>query len=195
MHLELLLQLMPLLVPVAQRDWRPVTSWDPPSTLERRIIDRALGCRRMRRSRKADPLFLLDMLRLEESAAVPRSLRGMILAAACSESGFEPDARGDHKKGKPKAIGVLQLWPWWERHYGISRLNPMQSGEAWLTHILVQKDKAKRRCGRRLRGERLWTTAWIRAVRAPHPTGRCGQTPKHYVRLNQWRRSWWRLVL
>ena len=180
-----------LLAPVLL-SWAPISHWDPPDELERRIVDRALRCVRMKVP--ADPMFLLDMLRFEERAGVPRSLRGMLLAAACSESGFDPAAEGDYKRGEAMAVGFVQQWPWWERHYGFDRRDPVLAAEFWLVHVYDQLEKTRRRCGRRLRGERLWVTAWVRAVRSPREDGRCHQVPKHYERLNRWRKNWWRLV-
>jgi hypothetical protein len=173
-------------------DWVPISYWDPPNELERRIVDRALRCVRMKVP--ADPIFLLDMLRFEERAGVPPSLRGMLLAAACSESGFDPGAEGDDRKGKAMAVGLLQMWPWWERHYGIDRRDAIQAAETWLVQVYDQLKKTRRRCGRRLRGEKLWVTAWVRSVRAPRKDGRCHQVPKHFERFNRWRKNWWRLV-
>ncbi|MBU0552222.1 hypothetical protein KKF91_18860 [Myxococcota bacterium] len=163
----------------------------PPSALERKIIARALKCVRMRKP--ADPLFLLQLLRIEAQYGVPPELRGMVLAAACSESGFNPRAEGDRhldKRRAPKAIGLLQQWPWFERAYRFDRRDPIAATHAWLQHIRNHLEPTRRRCGRHLRGERLWVKAWVHAVRAPKPGGRCDQTPKHYIRLQRWRRDW-----
>ncbi len=182
-----------LAAPTAAQAWdRPLTSWSPPNELERRIIDRALRCVRMRKP--ADPLYLLDLLRLEESAGVPRRIRGMVLAAACSESGFDPEATGDPRGGRRMAVGVLQQWPWWERHFQFDRTNPMRAAEFWLAHIMDQIPRSRRLCGRHLKGEKLWHRAWVHGVRGPKKGGRCDEISKHYLRLNRWRRNWWKLV-
>jgi len=157
---------------------------------ERVIIDEALTCKNQR-GRQTDPLLLLEILRMEVRAGIPESIRGMSLAAACSESGYNPNAEGDHKFSKKRralAIGLFQQWPWVEKHYGIDRRNPYQATEAWLFHIVRQVPKTKKKC--RWKGERLWVTAWVRAVRAPDPGGRCYQRPKHYRRLKRWRKRW-----
>ncbi len=160
------------------------------SLKERLIIEEALTCKNQR-GRNTDPMFLLELLRMEKRAGIPESVRGMSLAAACCESGFNPNAKGDHKfskRGKPKAIGLFQQWSWVERHYGIDRTNPYQAAEAWLFHIVRQIPKTKKKC--RWSGERLWVTAWVRAVRAPDPGGRCYQRPRHYRLLKKWRKRW-----
>ena len=73
---------------------------------------------------------------------IPEKLRGMVLAAACSESGFNPTARGDWtpNRRRARAIGILQLWPWWEnsKHgYGVIRTNHIDSANAWLSLIHI----------------------------------------------------------
>jgi hypothetical protein len=140
----------------------------PLDPFEEAILDRALLCNRMRTP--VDRAFLRKLLTLEERFAVPRTLRGMLLAAACHESGFDASNEGDHKfshDGRPKAIGLLQMWPWWEDHYKIDRRDPKQAAIAWLTHITEQLNKTRAACGYRKGSERLWVAAWVRAVRAP----------------------------
>lgn len=140
----------------------------PRDPFEEAILDRALLCNRMRIPVSRE--FLHKLLTMEERFGVPRTLRGMLLAAACHESGFDASNEGDHKfspLGRPKAIGLLQMWPWWEDHYKIDRRDPMQAATAWLTHITKQLDKTRAACGYRKGSERLWVAAWVRAVRAP----------------------------
>ena len=48
---------------------------------------------------------------------IPEDLRGMLLAAACVESGYDARAKGDWKitfktKKHPRAKGILQFWHW-----------------------------------------------------------------------------------
>lgn len=174
---------------VAVPGWQSAEEVRPPDELERRIIDRALKCPRMRRA--PDPQFLLDLLRIEERAGVPRALRGMVLAAACSESGYNPQARGDRdRQGRPRAIGILQQWPWFEHAYKFDRLDPIAAAEAWFNHIHSHLPGVRKQCGSRLDPETLWVKAWVTAVLAPKKGGRCHQTPKHYIRLKQWRPAW-----
>ena len=55
-----------------------------------------------------DPELLWSLVEVERKYDVPYELRGMILAAACMESGYNPEAKGDRKfsksKKKPMAI-------------------------------------------------------------------------------------------
>ena len=44
------------------------------------------------------------LIDVEKKFNLPVSLRGMLLSAACHESGFNPEARGDHKFSKSKLI-------------------------------------------------------------------------------------------
>ena len=121
------------------------------------------------------------LLKVEKQADIPHLMYGMTLAAACSESGFNESAKGDHKfskKRKPKAIGILQLWPWVKK-YGVDRMNLESSASFWLRHIVRQKRIVRRRC--KTRSEiKNWRQAWVTAIRAPKKTGRCNETPKHW---------------
>ena len=143
-----------------------------------------------------------DMIRLmisiEKSFEVPAQLRGMLVAAACSESGYSPQAKGDYRDRKrrnkirrvPMAIGILQQWPWYEKFYKIDRLDPSQAADAWMKHIVRQLAPVKKRC--RISStdkRRLWVAAWVHAIRAPKEGGRCRETPLHYKILKRWHRS------
>ena len=100
----------------------------------------------------------------------------MVLAAACNESGYNPKAKGDGGK----AIGILQLWPWWEKRYKVTRTDPLASARAWTTQILRTLSKAKRKCGKR----RAFVTAW--AWVASGPKKWTCRSPRHYTRLKRW---------
>jgi len=120
---------------------------------------------------------------VEQKFDVPKKLKGMILAAACLESGFNPGARGDRKfsksKKKPMAIGVLQMWPIYEKMYpGIDRTNPRQAAEAWMSHIVKQIPKVKKRCKYKT-PKKIWVAAWVTGIRYKKPGGRCKERPKH----------------
>ena len=124
------------------------------------------------------------LLLVERKEKIPEFMIGMTLAAACSESCFNDKAKGDHKfsrNGKPKAIGILQLWPWVEK-YGVDRRNLESSATFWLTHIKRQLRKTKRLCKPRTK-KRAWKQAWVTAVRAPKRGGRCNETVKHWRRF------------
>lgn len=188
---------------------RPLEEHETP--LEKAILDRAMECNRS--PEEPDRDLLRAMLRLEEEVGVPPEMRGMVLAAACHESGFVPDNRGDYKcpgsgrlsprrfrckDGKwsrPKAIGILQQWPWWEdSKWGpkIDRTDPLEAAEAWLEHIEAQIEKVRKPCWlvKPKHRERLWVVAWVTAVRSPSKKPRCSQKPKHYARLLRWRTAW-----
>ena len=123
------------------------------------------------------------LYRVEKEMAVPHTMRGMTLAAACLESGFSPNALGDRKfsktKKKPMAVGVLQMWKWYEKSYGVDRKDPESSAIGWLKHIKRQVPKVKKQC--KYRSERkIWTAAWVTGIRYRKPGGRCKERPRHY---------------
>ena len=139
---------------------------------------------------------LIDKLILvEKKYKVPPSLRGMLLAAACTESGFNPFARGDYRKSKktgkkkPKAIGLLQQWPWVVKFYKIDRKNPLQAAEAWMSHVVRQLKSVKKEC-RPHNARALWVAAWVKSIRAPKKNGnRCNERPTHYRLLRKWHKN------
>ena len=123
------------------------------------------------------------LLKVETELCIPESMRGMTLAAACIESGFNEKAEGDHKFRKdgktPKAIGILQLWPCYEKAYHTNRKNVESSAKAWLTHIKHQIPSVKSRC--RTKDElNTWRLAWVQGVRAPKAGGRCHENVAHW---------------
>lgn len=135
-----------------------------------------------------------QLIAIEKKHKVPGSLRGMLLAAACTESGFNPKAKGDYRKSKktgvlkPKAIGLMQQWPWVKRFYKIDRTNPLQAADAWMKHVVRQLKSVKKEC--RFKTEkRRWIAAWVKSIRAPKKKGnRCGERPTHYRLLKKWHR-------
>lgn len=130
---------------------------------------------------------------------IPDSLRGMLLAAACRESRFTPNARGDWRTRRGRRVamahGVVQLWPWWERHYGVDRDDHKAAARAWLLHIVHQYNKNKRykRCPSTFSNERQWVAAWVQVARGGRINRsnryRCYEIPSHYRTLKKWRRS------
>tara|TARA_Y100001963_G_scaffold15880_2_gene19654 strand:+ start:2339 stop:2872 length:534 start_codon:yes stop_codon:yes gene_type:complete len=126
--------------------------------------------------------LLRRLVKLETSHGVPSYARGIVLAAACRESGYRAKPRrGDNGK----AVGILQMWKWWEAVYGIDRENPMQSARAWLTHIGKSVKKAKRKCAAPWR-RWLVAQAWI----GSGPRGYKCRYSRHYRLLRYWR---WRI--
>ena len=132
------------------------------------------------------------LIEVEKVFSPPPEMRGMILAAACMESGFRPNAKGDRKfsksKKKPMAIGVLQQWSYYERVYGTDRRDPRSAGMSWMTHIVRMIPKVKKQC-RYKTEERIWLAAWVTGIRYKKPGGRCKERPKHYYLLRKWQRQ------
>ena len=166
--------------------------------LEQKILDVAMTCKRAKKKYLNKDL-LIDLLLMERAFGVPKQLRGMLLASACTESGYNPNAEGDHKfskRGKPKAIGLLQLWPWWTKPvekggYGVNRRDPLANAHAWMSHIKKQYPKVRKKCRISKKHEaRIWRVAWVTAIRAPKPEGRCNEFPNHYRRLKRWKKQW-----
>ena len=132
------------------------------------------------------------LINVEKDFEPPPEMRGMILAAACMESGFKPGATGDRKfsksKKKPMAIGVLQQWSYYEKAYGTDRRDPESAGTSWMTHIVRQIPKVKKQC-RYNKDDRVWLAAWVTGIRYKKKGGRCKERPKHYRLLRKWHRQ------
>jgi len=136
------------------------------------------SCRNARPS-KVDPHLLRDLLEIEKDNGVPKKYRGMVLAAACSESGYNPKAVGDGGK----AVGILQMWPWWERRFKVDRKDPYSSAKWWTYQIMRTVPKAAKKCGK----HRAVVTAWSWV--ASGPKGWTCRAPRHYTRLKRWHRA------
>lgn len=125
----------------------------------------------------------MELLRVENQMEVPASLRGMTLAAACRESGFDANAQGDHKYSKdgktPVAIGILQMWPFYKGAYGVDRKSVTSSATGWLKHIKRQLEPTAKRCNPKSL-EDNWRIAWVTGVRAPKQGGRCKEYVSHW---------------
>jgi len=148
---------------------------------------------------------LLDLIKLEKdwrraTPSFPKSLLGFSIAAAYVESRYNPLAKGDwrtDRRGRKiaKAIGVLQLWPWWEDYYNVNRRDHIQSASAWLAHVSRRhvKIQKKKMCPRNFSAERKWIVAWVQTTRgAPVNKAnrfRCFQKPTHYRLLRRWKRQ------
>jgi hypothetical protein len=149
----------------------------------------------IRSKKNVDKELIKMLIKTEQKYGVPPELRGMILAAVCHESGFNPKAKGDWKFSKdgkrPKAIGLFQMWPWWESKkwgYGINRRDPKQAAEAFMKHIVRQLKKTKKTC-RYKTARRRWIAAWVTAIRSPKKGGRCREKPLHLRVLHRWHRQ------
>ena len=155
------------------------TLWqeDVPSYEE--LVDQATYNCRNTGSREVDEKILWTLVEAEQKYLVPDELRGILLAQACGESGYNPNARGDYRNKRARALGLFQMWRWWEKAYGIDREDPQQAATAHMKHIVHILKKVKKRCKHRS-VKRQWLAAWVTAIRAPKPGGRCGETPKHW---------------
>ena len=157
------------------------------------IVDFAVkNCRHVPEKRQAEAYEIAATLySVEKQYNVPKELKGMILAAACMESGFNPRAKGDRKFSKnkrtPKAIGVLQLWRYYERVYDTDRSDPRSSAEAWMKHIARMIPKVKKQCKYKT-PEKIWIAAWVTGIRYKKPGGRCRERPKHLRLLKKWKK-------
>jgi hypothetical protein len=156
------------------------------------LYEAKYNCRSAKPEKINEPL-LESLLKIEKEYGVPNSLRGILLAAACQESGYNPNAKGDHKfskKRKPKAIGLFQMWRWWEKGYDIDRRDPIPAAHAYLSHITKQLPKVRRKCKiSRRHKKRNWIVAWVTGIRGYKKEGRCRQRPKHLRTLKKWHRS------
>tara|TARA_R100000995_G_scaffold84708_1_gene64407 strand:- start:69 stop:647 length:579 start_codon:yes stop_codon:yes gene_type:complete len=131
-----------------------------------------------------------------QSYNIPEDLRGMLLAAACVESGYDARAKGDWKitfktKKHPRAKGILQFWHWAEKEYGLNRLDPIQSAHVWMIHVANTRDKNRCR-GYKLTNKQKWLGAWAQAVRGrltKENRYRCFQRTKHWKKLRKWKRN------
>ena len=144
------------------------------------------------KSDNIDDDLLWSLVEIEKKYNVPYELRGMLLAAACMESGYNPNAKGDRKfsksKKRPMAIGILQQWPIYEKMYNTVRTDPVSAADTWMKHIVKMLPKVTKQC--RYKSEkRKWIAAWVTGIRYKKKGGRCKEKPKHLRLLNKWHRS------
>jgi len=161
------------------------------------IIAEAYKCANAKEE-NINPEIIAELLFIENEFFVqyhiPDKLRGMLLAAACNESGYNPKARGDWKttkKGKKyaRAKGIVQFWPWAEKEYGFKRNNYKLSAHFWMAHIV--KQRTRNRCPRVFSEVKKWVGAWTQAVRGKATRKNkfhCYSGNQHYRRLMRWNR-------
>ncbi len=174
---------VPPTAPLSQRD---VAIYAP------LIGQAAIDCKNAR-GKKIDVGLLWKLAAVESTYNPPPKVRGMILAAACMESGYNPKARGDRKFSKsgrvPLAIGILQMWPIYERMFPwIVRTDPELAAHGWMKHITNMIPRVKRRC-RYKTPEKIWIAAWVTGIRSKKKGGRCKQKPNHLRILKRWHRT------
>jgi|1_EtaG_2_1085319.scaffolds.fasta_scaffold08889_3 hypothetical protein len=137
--------------------------------------------------------IISQLIEIEKSFNPPPKMRGMLLAAACMESGYNPSAKGDRKfsksKKKPMAIGLLQQWPIYEKMYpGMDRTNPKDAANTWMKHIIKMIPRVKRDCKYRT-DAKIWLAAWVTGIRSKKVGGRCNERPLHYRLLQRWHKN------
>ena len=146
-------------------------------------------------SSSPDKSIIKSLIEVEKAYEVPPKLRGMLLAAACSESGFNPNAKGDWRiiklrNGKQrrvnKALGLFQMWRWWERSYQVDRTSVEPAAHAFMKHIHRQLNKIKCKFKK---PHKKWVAAWVTAIRSPKKGGRCHERPLHLKVLKRWHRN------
>ena len=130
------------------------------------------------------------LLKVEHEMGVPDKMRGVTLASACVESGFNSKAEGDHKFSKdgktPMAIGILQMWPCFERAYGTNRRDVESSAKGWLTNVKRQIPAVKRTCNAKTTDD-VWRLALVHGIRAPKKGGRCNENTLHWYVFKKFR--------
>ena len=187
---------------------------DAETAEEKAWIDRALKCKNI-----SIPYVhrstLLYFLRVEERY-LPRELKGLSLAAACAESGFNPNAMGDYRKWDPvrkmtvkcrrgsskcyaKAIGAFQFWPWAKKY--IDRRDMFSSVEFWAKRVKKQAAVVLRQCRYypyeyKKAGGRvytIWSAAEAKAVRGPGKK-RCREKTTHWRKWKKWMVDVYRVI-
>ena len=163
------------------------------------LINEAYNCRNAK-ERNLETGIIEKLVEIEDfyfqAHKIPEDLRGMLLSAACVESGYDAKAKGDWKitfktRKHPRAKGILQFWHWAEKEYGLNRLDPIQSAHVWMQHVVNTHNKNICRHYRLTKKQR-WLGAWAQAVRGrmtKENRYRCFQRTKHWKKLRKWKRN------
>ena len=161
------------------------------------LINEAYNCSRAN-AEEIDPNIIENLVRIEDAFFVenniPDELRGMLLVAACNESGYNPFAKGDYRttrRGNRVAMarGILQFWPWATRRYGFDRADYQLSAHFWMTHMVNLRERNL--CPNRFSEKRKWIAAWTQTCRcllSRENRYRCYQVTGHYRRLQRWQK-------
>ena len=157
------------------------------------LREQAIYACKNRRPEHVDVTVIDVLIKIEKTFDVPAQLRRMVLAAAWMDSGYNPYAKGDRKFSKsgktPKAIGILQMWPIYEKMFpGLDRTNPEQAAVGWMKHIVKQIPKVKRMCKYKT-DDRVWLAAWVTGIRSKKIGGRCKERPLHLKLLKKWHKK------
>lgn len=158
----------------------------------------AFSCTHVKKGQKIDRQMLHKLLQIERDLGVPERYRGMLLAKACIETGFNPDKKGDcwGKGGYCYARGMFQFWPWATK-FGLDRTNPVASGKFLLERIkLGSRTKVRKFCPHIKGRDAKWRVAWVRVNRGPYYKAkdgtvkhRCHGVPHGLAQLRKWQRS------
>lgn len=163
-----------------------------------------------------DRSMVESLMEIEAEAGISGQARGILAAAACVESGFNPEARGDwrpkgcRRRGDEdcnfRALGLVQFWGWAKpgvRRYGSTTDDPREDWRAsaryWARHIVAQLPAVDRDCDHSLPYDR-WRAAHRTAVVKPkcvkERRGRCikrsarchrsGRKSSHWRILQSW---------
>jgi len=128
------------------------------------LIDQAMINCKNARGKDIDLGLLWKLAEIESTYNPAPEVRGMVLAAACMESGFNPNAKGDKKFSKsgkkPMAIGILQQWKIYEKMYGTDRTNPVSAAHSWMKHIVKMLPKVKKLCKYKT-PEKIWIAEFL----------------------------------
>ena len=165
----------------------------PKETLVDRIV--RIGCRGNHPTRE----MAQELLDIEKEAGFTGVARGLLAAAACNESGFNPLARGDWRslidKRKscrrrseecaPISMGIVQLGAWSRR--GLRKMGSTMpeprfdwriAARFWAKHVVAQIDRVRAKCPKLRRGwgpstpeADVWRAAHRTAVTFP----KCGK--------------------
>jgi len=166
-------------------------------TNDLRIVTALSRCRHKKKARKVDPQLLANLLDIELEVGVPKRYRGVAVAKACMETGYQAKLKGDcwGKGGYCYALGIIQLWPWAARG-GLDREDPEASVRFFLGRIkLGARVKVPKYCPHIHGTAAKWRVAWVRVNRGPWAKDkagkrvpRCGGTPHGLVQLRKWQR-------
>lgn len=149
-----------------------------------------LGCR----GNRAPLEMARELVAIEEAAGFPAEVRGILLAAACNESGFNPHAGGDRRHAVtgapcrgddaclPTSIGLMQFGGWAKSKMGTAstkdpRYDWRASARFWAAHVASQVPRVRRECPSLRRG---WDQAteldvWRAAHRTAITKPKCGR--------------------
>lgn len=188
----------------------------PASEREYQLVQLALDHCDNARGDRLDVWLALRLLRLEEDAGLPASMRGVTLAAWCGETSYSSGYGDDCKRwgcDGAEAVGILQMhagamWDWCGRP---DRRDPEGAASCWLARIRYlstgNREAGNYNRGRAKRcGSDAWRAAelWVSAGPAPRRLAResndgyaarrkaqsypCGRVSGHVARLSYWQK-------